>query len=444
MTASSSPPRVSGDRYSVVAIVLHWLIAAAIVVQVMLAGRMEGPPTPESFAVTQLHKSIGISILLLSLVRLAWRLMNPPAPLPDSMARWQRILARATHVGLYVVMIGMPLTGWVMVSASRFAIPTLLYGAVPWPDLPIVHLAPAAKKLWRTVGVVGHGGLAKVLYVLAALHVAGALQHQLFSRDESIFAWMAPGAKAGRWLEPRLLLIAAAFVGVVAFGKFVEPPKPAAGPPPPVAAAPEPVAPPQATSSAPAATPGQTPAATPTPTATPTPGVQAPPAGQPVHWRVAAGSSLSFTTTWGGQPVEGRFDRWRADIRFSPEALERSRLKVTIDLASVATGDAQRDQSLPSADWFNVAEAPQAVFTANRFEKTAEGRYIAHGELQLRGVTHPLDLPFQLRIDGDTAHARSQTSLDRLAFGVGQGEWAKTDQIPARVGIRILVNASRD
>jgi polyisoprenoid-binding protein YceI len=117
---------------------------------------------------------------------------------------------------------------------------------------------------------------------------------------------------------------------------------------------------------------------------------------------------------------------------------------VTIDLASVATGDAQRDQSLPSADWFNVAEAPQAVFTATRFEKTAEGRYIAHGELQLRGVTRPVDLPFQLRIDGDTAHARGQTSLDRLAFGVGQGEWAQTDQIPARVGLRIVVNATRD
>jgi polyisoprenoid-binding protein YceI len=159
---------------------------------------------------------------------------------------------------------------------------------------------------------------------------------------------------------------------------------------------------------------------------------------------LAAGSTLGFTTTWSGQAIEGRFDRWRADINFSPEALERSRLRVTIDLASVKTGDAQRDGSLSSADWFDVATAPRAVFTASRFEKTGEGRYIAHGALQLRGVTRPVDLPFQLRITGDKAQARGQMSLDRLAFGVGQGEWSQTDQIPAQVAIRILVNATRE
>jgi cytochrome b561/polyisoprenoid-binding protein YceI len=443
MTATTSAPSATrGDRYSIVAIVLHWLIAAAIVVQVLLAGRMDGRPTPETFAVTQLHKSIGISILLLSLVRLAWRLMNPPAPLPETMARWQRVLAQVTHVGLYVIMIGMPLTGWVMVSASRIAIPTLLYGAVPWPDLPLVHLAPAAKKLWHDVGMASHDTLAKLLYVLAALHVAGALQHQLFSHDEPILARMAPGAKAGRWLEPRLALIVAAFLGVVAFGRFVEPPKPAAGPPPPVMAtaslAPEPPAPAAAASAAPVE-----PVA---PAGPPAGGAAAapPPSEQPAHWKVAPGSTLSFATSWSGQAVEGRFDRWRADIRFSPEALERSRLRVTIDLASVKTGDAQRDEALPSADWFDVASAPQAVFTADRFEKTGEGRYVAHGQLRLRGVTKPLDLPFQLKITGDKAQARGEASFDRLAFGVGQGEWAQTDQIPARVAIRIAVNAARD
>src|SRR3954471_21697908 len=101
------PAAVGSARYSTLAIILHWLIAAAIVLQVVLAGRMEGPPTPESFAVTQLHKSIGITILLLSLARLGWRLTHPPAPLPASMARWERVLAQITHVGFYVVMIAM-------------------------------------------------------------------------------------------------------------------------------------------------------------------------------------------------------------------------------------------------------------------------------------------------------------------------------------------------
>ena len=78
MTDLSQGARATGrDRYATVAILLHWLIATLIVLQVILAGRMEGPPTPLSFAVTQLHKSIGISVLLLSLARLAWRLVNP-------------------------------------------------------------------------------------------------------------------------------------------------------------------------------------------------------------------------------------------------------------------------------------------------------------------------------------------------------------------------------
>src|SRR5438045_5239788 len=108
--AARDPVRVGSGRYSAAAIVLHWTIALAIVLQIILAGRMEGPRTPTSFAVTQLHKSIGVTILLLSLARLAWRLMNPPPPMPVTMARWERELARITHVGFYVVMIAMPLT----------------------------------------------------------------------------------------------------------------------------------------------------------------------------------------------------------------------------------------------------------------------------------------------------------------------------------------------
>src|SRR5689334_13890375 len=185
MTAKTASAGPRAQRYSTVAIVLHWTIALAIVTQIILAGRMDGPQTPEVFAVTQLHKSIGITILLLSLARLGWRLANPPPPLPPTLAPWERTLAHATHIGFYGVMLGMPLTGWIMVSASRIAIPTLLYGVVPWPMLPgLPDLAPAAKHLWHEIGETSHGLIIKVAYLLIALHVAGALKHQLFSRDE--------------------------------------------------------------------------------------------------------------------------------------------------------------------------------------------------------------------------------------------------------------------
>ncbi len=420
-------------RYSTVAIVLHWLIAAAIIFQVILAWRMDGR-TPSGFALIQLHKSVGISILVLSLLRLAWRLANRPPPMPAGMATWERWLAKVAHVGLYVIMIGMPITGWIMVSTSRIQVPTLLYGVVPWPHVPgLAHLTGAAKSAWNDVGHLGHEALAWGAYVLIALHVAGALKHQLLSREEPVLAHMAPGAKPGRWLDPRLIAIFVVALGVMAAAQTIRPPVPASKPLPPPPAAIEtaevaaPVVPAPATATAPAVA---TPAAE---TAS----------SEPSAWTVSQGSTLGFATSWGGSAIEGRFDRWTADIVFSLEALDKSKVSVSIDLASAVSGDSQRDESLKGADWFDTASHAKATFTATKFEKTGADRYIAHGRLTLRGVSKPLSLPFRLQIEGDKARVSGVTSLDRTAFGVGQGEWTKTDQIPADVKVSVNLTAKR-
>ena len=423
-------------RYATVAIVLHWLIALLIVLQVSLAWRMGGKPTPESFAVFQLHKSVGITVLLLSLIRLGWRLINPPPPEPPGLKRWERVLSRAVHWGFYAIMIGMPLTGWLTVSASRIEIPTLLYGVVHWPSLPgVADLAPAAKKTAHLIGERGHGLLALGIYGLFVLHVGGALKHQLFDRQTPILPRMAPGAVPGRWREPRLVLIALALVGAAAFGKLVQPPRPAMGPPPVAAAPTEPLAAEPLVAAEPAA---------PMAAAAPTPAPETAALTEPVAWRASPGSALNFTTSWSGDAVQGRFDSWKADITFSPEALDRSKVSVSIDMASGKTGDAQRDASLPASDWFDRAAHPKAVFTASRFQKTGADRYLAHGTLSLRGVTRPVDLAFRLKIVGDRAQMSGEASLDRLAFGVGQGEFQAVDQVPAKVGVHVDLTARRD
>jgi polyisoprenoid-binding protein YceI/cytochrome b561 len=377
---------------------------------------------------------VGVTILFLSLIRLAWRLMNPPPPLPAEMTPWEKALAHAVHWGLYAIMIGMPLTGWIMVSASRVAVPTLLYGTIPWPNIPgLASLAPAAKHAWHTVGEGGHVWLSYGFYGLFVLHVAGALKHQFLGADEPVVRRMIPGPAAGRWTDWRLLLVLVAVVAAIALGKVIAPPSPGMAPPSrplgdQAAATPEAAPPtPQAESAPPALA---TPAAAPAPSG-------------PVKWTVLPGSTLGFSTSWGGQPLTGRFERWTADVVFSPDALDRSRVTVSIDLASVNTGDAQRDATLPSDDWFDATHHPKAVFTAAKFEKTGEGRYVAHGTLQLRGVTKPQDLPFRLIIGGDAAQVSGTASLDRTAFGVGQGEFKATDQIPAKVAIRVALKAER-
>ncbi|WP_168077870.1 cytochrome b, partial [Caulobacter sp. SSI4214] len=206
----------SRTRYTTVAIVIHWLIAAAIVFQIILGWRMgDGPKgSPTTFALFQLHKSIGITILLLSLARLAWRLFNKPPAAPEGQPKWERIASKVVHIGFYVIMIGLPLTGWILVSASRVAIPTLLYGVIPWPHVPgIPELAAGPKHVWHEIGELGHGVLVKLTYVLLALHLGAVAKHQILDKDE-VFGNMAPGAKPG-WKEPRAWLAAAGFAAVV-------------------------------------------------------------------------------------------------------------------------------------------------------------------------------------------------------------------------------------
>jgi cytochrome b561 len=110
MTAARFAP-VGRTRYATGAIILHWLIALAIVAQVSLAWRFGDDHSPTGFALTQLHKSIGITVLLLSFIRLGWRLINPPPPEPPGLATWEKVASQIVHWAFYAIMIGMPLTG---------------------------------------------------------------------------------------------------------------------------------------------------------------------------------------------------------------------------------------------------------------------------------------------------------------------------------------------
>lgn len=186
------------SRYSAVAIGLHWLIAALILGNIVLAWTFKATPQGLAwFKLIQLHKSIGITVLLLSVLRLGWRLMNPPPP--ETLRPWERVASQVVHWGFYVIMIAMPLTGWIMVSASTLNLPTMLYGVVPWPHLGFIHgLAPDARKAWSRFGETGHGLLAWLAYALILLHVSAALKHWLIDRDPVIgrmIPFLARGAR---------------------------------------------------------------------------------------------------------------------------------------------------------------------------------------------------------------------------------------------------------
>lgn len=170
------------DRYSLISIFLHWAIAGFVVWNILLGWSMEDLPPTERFGAFQLHKSIGLTVLTLSLIRLGWRLANPAPPLPRHMAGWERVLARGTHVLFYVLIIGIPLGGWAAVSASPYNIPTLVWGVIPWPDLPL----PDDKALSERIGG-AHGAAVWLAIATLVLHVAGALKHQFLDRDQVLW-----------------------------------------------------------------------------------------------------------------------------------------------------------------------------------------------------------------------------------------------------------------
>lgn len=165
--------------YSNVSIALHWIIALLALGQIGLMMISDQVSGSDRGYWMMLHKSGGMLILALTLVRLLWRFKEPWKPLPVDTPRWQRIVARVTHVGFYVVMIGMPLTGWAAVSAANSSFD--FYGLFATPLLPVEGGRETAKALFAV-----HDKGAKVFYVLVALHVVAALKHQFLDKDNEL------------------------------------------------------------------------------------------------------------------------------------------------------------------------------------------------------------------------------------------------------------------
>ncbi len=130
-------------------------------------------------------------------------------------------------------------------------------------------------------------------------------------------------------------------------------------------------------------------------------------------------------------------------IHFDPKDLAHSDVAATIDITSAGTGNGDRDAELPDQDWFWTSHFPRATFVAHGFTPTGPGRYVAAGVLTIRGVAKPLTLPFTLAITGASAKMSAAVQLNRLAFGVGQGEWKATDTVPAGVTVNVQLTAHR-
>ncbi len=395
-TADAGPLR----RYSGVAMTLHWAIALAVLLLLasgLVMTRMEEGPL--AYSLFQWHKALGLTVLVLTLARIGWRLANPPPPLPDTMTGWERMAATLGHAGFYVLLVALPLGGWALVSVSTLNIPTTWFDLFTVPHLPAPESMETRRTL-ETVFIDAHAIGGYVMLALVAVHVGAALRHALILKD-GMLARMLPSRAPTLREAGFVVLPVAALVAVLSL---------------------------------------RGPAETTTPT------VAAPPAASAAAdaWVVdMAASTLGFTGSQMGTAFSGRFDRFTAEIVFDPEAPETGRALVVIDTGSARTGDSQKDTAMPGADWFDVGQFPEARFEATAFRRTGPDAYEAEGTLTIRGISQPLTLPFTLTPEGDATRARGEVQLIRTDYGVGQGQWSSGNWVALEVTVTVDLLARR-
>lgn len=172
---------ITRSTYSRVAIILHWLIGIAIIGNLIGGLAHDLPPREMRGLVTGLHKATGITILVLSVARLLWRFAHRPPPLAATVKGWEKGLAHATHWTFYLLMILVPVSGWVMVSAAEQRRPLTWFGLFDIPYLPVAQdkiAAASANNAHETLGFVMIG--------LLVLHIGAALKHHYLDRDNTL------------------------------------------------------------------------------------------------------------------------------------------------------------------------------------------------------------------------------------------------------------------
>ena len=391
--------------YNAGAMMLHWAIALAILFQIVIGFtmmRLDVLPDGLRFAVFQWHKTVGLLVLSLTLARIAWRLFNPP-PAHGPMKRAEKAAAGLVHFLLYALMLAVPLSGWLLVSASPTGIPTLLFlsDLLPWPNLPV-----PASKAFADAAETAHVWLAYATAGLNVLHIAGALKHSVVDRAPS-FARMLPIGRLPRQSTalvaiPMAMAAIAVFLGGgLALGRQG----------------------------------GETAATTDAVTATPV---------VATGWTIdKAASRLSYDVAFSGKTIGGGIGNWDAAVSFDPDALAAASASVVVDSASVTIDDSFVRSNLAGPDGLDAKAQPQAKVDLTAFEKTADG-FLGKGTMTIKGITAPIEVPFTFTEASDgTAEVKGSASFDRMTYKLGAENDASGQWLGLPITLRFDLRATR-
>ena len=431
----------ASERYTSVAVTLHWVIALLILGQIAGGFYMHNLPNaaPAKFDLYQLHKSFGFSILALTAIRLAWRLTHRPPALPAAMPGWQKLAARTTHWLFYALLFLTPLAGWAMVSVSPLEVPTRWFGLFEISHLPFLNgVTDRAAAEDAFIGV--HEFLAKSILFLLVLHVGAALKHGLIDKD-GVLCSMTPrlAALIGASVILAVLFIAAASYGISGGNSGT-------------------VTPVGHTHSHDHDHDAQE--QTEIVTTNERENYEAPETTIDIDiadeetqkgddaflWNVDTETSLlKFIGKEGERSFEGEFSQFDAIIAFDPENLDASSIRVVVTASSGATGEEMRDVTMTGREWFDVKDHPEAVFQSSAIRHLSGDDYEADGALTIKELSKDITLAFTLEFEGeDQARAVGGVDLIRTDFGLGEAaSWLDEEKIALEVRVEFEINATR-
>lgn len=374
---------------------LHWSVAALIVTQYLLAKLAENAKhnedTLNQLALLANHKSVGMTILLLAVVRVCARIINTPPALPASMPSWQKRASQISHLLLYGFLFALPLTGWLMSSAKAYSVSW--FKLIALPDL-VSPSESLAQQLQTT-----HLYLADALAVVAGLHILAALKHHFLDKDEILKRMSGIGS----WV----LFIGLTLFAIISLGRFVTPDS--------------------STSELQAARQNSDSAFQ---------------LSDLALWEIDYSNSfIRFSGDQAGAPFTGEWQSWTADIQFDANNLARARFDVRISPNAVSSNDEKRDNTIRSAEFFDVDQYPEARFQATRFQQTADG-FIALGQLSMKGFSSDTTLAFTVIQNENQTILTGTAIIDRLVWNIGSGDWADTSWVGQEVSVEVRVVAT--
>ncbi|MDI1247232.1 MAG: YceI family protein [Rhodoferax sp.] len=155
-----------------------------------------------------------------------------------------------------------------------------------------------------------------------------------------------------------------------------------------------------------------------------------------------AQSSIAFEIKQMGVPVQGHFKKFDAQINFDAAKLAASKVNFTVDIASTTLGAPEMDSELPKPTWFNTAKFPQAQFTSSAFKALGGGKYEVSGKLVIKGQSRDVTVPLAMTQSGATTTATGVLPIKRLAFKIGEGDWADTSMVADDVQVKFKLALS--